>query len=208
MEKVNGKAACSCRCDCGSIKTILKSDLVIGKTRSCGCLRKEIATKNGLLNSKHGQTGTRLWTIYQGIKQRCYYAKSIQYLNYGGKGINVCEEWSGANGFMAFKKWSGQNGYGETLTIDRIDNSLGYSPDNCRWVTMKQQQNNRGNNVFIEYMGGKFTISQLADELNIGRETLSNRIKCGWGEDELSLPANLANKDIRRRKHELSTLTR
>lgn len=79
------------------------------------------------------------------MKQRCQDVNAINYRYYGGKGVSVCEEWR--DNLQAFYEWSISNGYAEHLTLDRIDNDKGYSPDNCRWVTMKEQQNNRSNNV-------------------------------------------------------------
>lgn len=83
----------------------------------------------------------RLRCIYQGMKARCYNPNSIGYATYGGKGIDICEEW--LNSVDSFIEWSLNNGYESELTIDRIDGSKGYSPDNCRWVDWKTQANNK-----------------------------------------------------------------
>lgn len=90
---------------------------------------------------KHGYNNTRPYEIWENMKQRCYNSKCPMYNYYGGRGITICEEWK--NHPEAFVNWAIQNGYSENLTIDRIDNSKGYSPDNCRWVDRKTQSLNR-----------------------------------------------------------------
>jgi AraC-like DNA-binding protein len=94
------------------------------------------------------------------------------------------------------------NGYADDLTLDRIDTDKGYSPDNCRWATMQEQQNNRRNNRIVSYNGAEYTLSELARKLGISSATLSHRINSGWTEEEYALPANLNNKNIRRNLHE------
>ena len=99
------------------------------------------------------------------MKKRCYDKNHKLYNRYGGRGITICDEW--AKDFMSFYNWSMANGYQDNLTIDRIDNNKGYSPDNCRWVDMKIQSNNRCNNRRVCYQGQEYTLSELADKLGI-----------------------------------------
>ena len=104
----------------------------VTKCRSC-------ATK--LKNFKHGDSKSRLFKIWIGMLKRCTDKKSKSYQYYGGRGITVCDEWK--NDYKNFKNWALSNGYNDNLTIDRIDNSKGYSPENCRWVTMDVQFRNK-----------------------------------------------------------------
>lgn len=160
-----------CKCDCGKTKEVLASNLKRGLTLSCGCGKGE-AIKDKV--TVHGQSNSRLYRIWLNMRKRCSYTKNDNFKRYGAKGIRVCEEWK--NDFEAFLLWSKSNGYSEGLSLDRINNDLGYAPNNCRWVSVKEQQNNRKDNVLILYKGKKQTLSKWADELGIKRTTLWLRI--------------------------------
>lgn len=121
----------------------------------------------------------RLTNILLHMKDRCYNPNHKEFSIYGGRGIKVCKEWytpHSRKGSKAFKKWALQNGYADNLTIDRIDNNKGYSPENCRWVTMEVQQNNKRNNRLITYKGKTQTMAQWSKELNIPFSTIKGRL--------------------------------
>jgi hypothetical protein len=108
------------------------------------------------------------------MRRRCVDAKQPNFSHYGGKGITVCEEW--LHNYKAFYDWSISNGYTDELTIDRIDNNKGYSPENCRWADMKTQQNNRSYNKLLTYNGKTQNVKEWAEELGINYKTLWNRL--------------------------------
>lgn len=111
----------------------------------------------------------RLVRIHNNMKQRCNNPNNTVYKNYGGKGIRVCDEWKH---FKDFESWALANGYNDDLTIDRIDGTGNYEPSNCRWVSRKEQANNRETNVVIEFNGKSQTLTEWSDELGISQKTL------------------------------------
>lgn len=144
---IGGRPAWLCKCDCGKIKTISSNHLLQGRTNSCGCLHNEqLAQRSTVHGDATRENKTRLYKVYNNMISRCHRPNFPRYADYGGRGITVCDTWR--NSYEAFKKWALQSGYDKTApkgscTIDRIDNDKGYSPDNCRWVSMKTQSTNR-----------------------------------------------------------------
>lgn len=128
----------SCLCDCGTQAIVSTWSLNKG-TQSCGCLQRDIAKK---AHTKHGGCSEPLYAVLKEMHQRCENPRNHDFKWYGGEGKGVCEEWALTN-YQVFKKWALENGYKPGLTIDRIDWTMGYSPDNCRWVTIQEQQKNR-----------------------------------------------------------------
>ena len=169
-----------CICSCGEYVEVDGCHLRNGGVKSCGCILKEAKW-----NKTHGLSNSRIYGIWHGMKRRC----DSRNKNYGGRGITVCNEWK--NSFDTFYEWALNNGYNETLTIDRIDVNGNYCPENCRWATITEQQNNKRTNVIIEYDGVSHTVSEWAKILNIKRETLVKRLKTKSVEESFTKDINL-----------------
>lgn len=116
----------------------------------------------------------RLSNIYHSMKLRCYKEDSTNYALYGARGITICDEW--LTNPEAFYAWAVEHGYADNLTIDRIDNNKGYSPENCRWTTVKEQANNRRSNINITYKGRTQTLKQWCEELGLPYALTHKRI--------------------------------
>ena len=143
----SGNALWLCKCDCGNETVVRGGSLKNGHTKSCGCLKSELDSKKmKKMLTKHGLFNHRLYGVWSSMKERCYNPKGAEYLAYGGRGIDVCDEWK--DDFKAFYDWAISHGYDENAprgqcTIDRINNDKGYNPENCRWVPMLVQASNR-----------------------------------------------------------------
>lgn len=184
--KIDGKTRWKCKCACGNVKIASKSDLKRGRVKSCGCLRKDKSNKNRISTHNDlasGQTERRLRSIFNGMIQRCENKRRKAYKDYGGRGIKVCSEWR--NDFASFCEWSVANGYADNLSIDRIDGNGDYSPQNCRWATSLQQNNNRKDNRTIRFNGETHTVSEWSRIVNIGKETIKYRLNSGWPINEV-----------------------
>lgn len=155
-----------CRCDCGNEVVVAGGNLRSGASKSCGCNR-----------TKHGLTGSKIDMAYKHMKDRCLNSSCQSYKHYGGRGIAICDEWLGDNGFKNFVDWSYSHGFDEGLSIDRIDNDKGYSPDNCRWTTSKVQSRNTRRNRYIVLNGIKKSVVEWCEDFNICTHTFYYRIR-------------------------------
>lgn len=162
--------AWNCVCECGTEKTVLGNSLKSGRSTSCGCAHSEKASEVCTENfKKHGDANTRLYKIWIGMRKRCLNPKSYNYSNYGGRGIAVCDDWMS---YENFRDWAVSNGYSDSLSLDRKNFDGDYSPDNCRWITTKEQNNNRRSNKYIEIDGVTHTISEWCEMYNLDKKRI------------------------------------
>lgn len=159
-------------CECGNIKVLRTDTVKSGKVKSCGCIKKEQdivnLNRNGSKPNKYNSKGLSKHTLYHkwlGMKRRCYDIHDSHYNNYGGRGIEICEEW--LYDFKKFFDWSIHNGWKDNLEIDRIDNNGNYEPNNCRYVTRKKNCNNRSTTRKITIDNTTLSISEWCNKINI-----------------------------------------
>ena len=193
-----------CQCDCGNITIARGSSLTQGRTTSCKCVRND-RFKGNRYNRTHNQSKTRLYSIWQGIKARCYYDKTECFERYGGRGITVCDEWR--DSFEAFRDWALVNGYSDNLTIERKDNDGNYEPSNCAWATTKEQASNRRSNIIVEHEGAEYTLLQLSERLNMSYGMLSARYERGDRGEILVRPVQSERIKSRGENNNLNKIT-
>ena len=165
-----GIARWLCVCECGNETLVRGAHLKSGSIKSCGCFKKD---RMSIVNTKykHGIAKTYAYRSWKGMLQRCYNSKNARYKDYGGRGIIVCERWKHLENFL---EDMGERPKG--LTIERIDNNKGYSPDNCKWATWKEQNRNRRSNHLVTYQGETKCLIEWAEALGIKYHILSNRL--------------------------------
>lgn len=166
---INGRKFVLCKCDCGNTKEVYLTNIKRGLSKSCGCLSQEMAADR---KRTHGQDGTPTNAIWKSMKQRCSSKNKKEWKSYGGKNITVCDRW--IDSFENFIADMGEKPVG--MCIDRIDNSKGYSPDNCRWVTAKVNIRNRDITYQITYNGITQPVSAWAEQIGIKYTTLWARL--------------------------------
>lgn len=173
-----------CKCSCGKETIVSTGALRSGNTKSCGC-----RSKLHPANYRHGMAKSRLNSVYFGMKERCYDPNNKAYRFYGALGVTVCDEWLGKNGFIHFSEWAKENGYQDDVafgvcTLDRIDGTKGYSPANCRFISIQEQQNNRKDNHNVLYNGEILSVSRMARKYNLPPHVLGGRLSLGWDIDK------------------------
>ena len=171
---VNNQSIFLCKCDCGIEKEIIGSCIKRGLIKSCGCIRKETTKR---LHTKHGESKTKFYKVWSHMIQICTMPTIKEYPRYGGRGIFVCKEW--LESYLAFKK-DVYDGYSEGLELDRKDNNDGYYKENVRWVTHKQNNNNKRSNSYLEINGVIKTAMEWSEIYGLNSRCISNRIKSGY----------------------------
>lgn len=134
-----------------------------------------------------GPEEKRLREIWRSMRKRCENRACKDYPHYGGRGIRVCREWQD---FYAFRDWALANGYRNDLTLDRVCNSKGYAPWNCRWISRKAQSYNRGTNTRLKVGRRMCTIEEWADEKGLLPSTIIRRLERGWSPEEAVMTPN------------------
>lgn len=160
-----------CMCSCGRPTFALYTRLMAGAAKSCGCEKG---------NRTHGFRRTRLYSIWGNIKQRCYNSNNAAFVNYGGRGIGMHEEW--ARDFKAFNAWAHANGYTDDMTIERLDVDGNYEPGNCSWIPKANQASNRRSTIWREYQGETKNLKEWSRDVRctVKYHTLYTRIRNGW----------------------------
>lgn len=164
-----------CECTCGKHVVVSGHELASGDTESCGC-KKDDAIRR--VKFRHGHSRSKTYYSWQAAKSRCDNENHFKYADYGGRGIKMCEEW--ANDFAIFLRDMGERPLGKTL--DRIDNSRGYEPGNCRWATPLVQSLNKRADKSVLWNGGRFTIKEIARQVGVPRTSL-NKVYLRLGND-------------------------
>ena len=160
------------KCSCGSFHIARSSQVKHGRVKSCGCLR---SATTGARNTTHGKFGTPIYSVWNGMVDRCHNPNSQAFRNYGARGITVCDSWQKFENF-----YIDMGDAPPGLTLDREDNELGYSKTNCRWVAVETQQNNKRSNVVLQFRGESLNVTQWAKKLNVPRQLIYDRLRQGW----------------------------
>ena len=176
-DKSKDRVSYMCLCECGTERSVVISEILKGRSKSCGCFGLEKVIK-------HGDYKIRLYGIWESMKYRCLKDKPKN-SRYCGRGISFCEDW---NNYVNFKEWALNNGYNDSLTLDRIETDGNYEPNNCRWIPQADQLRNMSTNVMLTYQGKTQILSQWARDLNIKSNTLVVRIQKELPEDEIFAP--------------------
>lgn len=197
----DGGPLCVCQCDCGNECKSLPGNLRSGRQQSCGCLKRERTVeshwKHGATSDKASKEMRGMYHVWSKMRDRCKATRAKQFKSYGSKGILVCPQW---NDFQAFVRDMGMRP-SSRHQLDRIENSKGYSPDNCRWVLPKEQQRNRTNNFMVEFRGEMKTLAEWCELFGVGYAMVYIRIKRrGWSIEKALTTPPLRSKESQSRK--------
>lgn len=175
-----GEANCKVRCDCGTEKNVLLRRLLSGHTRSCGCLSRE---KTIARSVKHNAHGSSIYNVWRAMVQRTTNPRSKDWADYGGRGISICETW------LKFENFLSDMGRPDRgMELDRECNNLGYSKENCRWITHKENCRNRRNTIRVVFQDKEMSLIEASELSGINILTLRSRIKVGLSGDNLFQP--------------------
>lgn len=176
----SGNSRIKLKCGCGKIKEVSTNHVLMIRSKSCGCLVGKVHKERAFGTDSDGKK-TRLYTAWINMRVRCRNIKNHAYPNYGGRGISVCDEW--VESFVTFRDWALNNGYQESLTIDRKDNDGNYCPDNCRWTTHKEQNQNRRSNHFVTIGDKTLCVEEWLRRQGLSHCTFYRRVKRGMSEE-------------------------
>lgn len=178
--RIKREATVWIQCDCGIRKLVRKGHFLHGGYKSCGCQR--VAPKHGHTRFKKGATA--IYWVWHAMKKRCLLPSDKEYANYGGRGITVCERW------LAFENFFADMGHAPPgKSLDRIDNDKGYSKDNCRWATGREQLLNTRRSAWIDFNGERHRVRDIEISLGLSQGALWQRLKKGWSvNDACSTP--------------------
>lgn len=186
LDAAGKNATWLCQCDCGNKKIVTKVALTSGHSKSCGCYCSEVSKQ--LIKPLHERHRDeypkieRLFRIWIKMRNRCYNPQNDGYKNYGGRGIDICLEWSN---FYEFQEWALNAGYSPDLTLDRINVNGNYCPENCRWVSIKRQSRNKRKTIYLTLDGVRKPMADWADEIGISWRTLHSRYVRGWSDERI-----------------------
>lgn len=173
LEYEPASKAWRCRCDCGQVKLVAPPQLVRGRTKSCGCFRAEVLATSAVT---HGLSGTPAWHSWRDMMKRCYGTRSEHYADYGGRGINVCEQWHSFEGFFA-----SMGERAEGMSIERDDVNGNYQPSNCRWLPKSAQPDNTRRTIRVSVDGVELPLSKACRRLGLAYNRTRDRMQfLGW----------------------------
>lgn len=176
---VNNRAYWNVRCDCGNEKSVRGDTLKV--IVSCGCVKKEQDKINLGIKYNHEMTHHEAYNIWVNMMRRCHSEKDKFFSCYGGRGIDVCEEWQDVKKFC---KWADESGFQKGLSIERKDVNGNYCPDNCCWIPKNEQSKNRRTSIIIKYNGEDRLLCEVARELGLNYQTVRSRWKIGIRDNE------------------------